>query len=506
MNKFLSKSSFTRVFLDTLLCLSSLTVSFLLFPNLHFNHLNNFDYFLQFIFTSNTLFFILLITFLILLAKLFSGLYNYKRSYPLKVRLVEHSKAISLGYIIYIIIDYIFILPFSIPNSFLISSWFITIIFFLTSRVWLNIFKDDKSYDNVSSASLDASSHSNLILLIGGAGYIGSSVLKYLLDNGYNVRLLDLLLYSDNSITDYLEHPNLEIHTADFRDTGSLIKCMRGVDSVIHLGGLVGDPACAWDEELTVEVNLVATRTIAEIAIAYKVKRFIFASTCSVYGASDHVLDENSSLNPVSLYARSKIASEKVLLSLKSSEFHPIILRFGTIFGFSGRTRFDLVVNLLTAKAFFEKTIPVRGGNQWRPFVHVHDAAKSVFLALKTPLKITSGQIFNVGSNDNNFTIKEIGSLINDSTIGSRMTVDDEDTDLRNYRVCFDKIAKVLSFTTEWSVQDGITQILKTFESGEIKDYKNASHSNIAYLNDIGDREFIKKRSTWTSELLDGSE
>ena len=159
------------------------------------------------------------------------------------------------------------------PKTFIIFSYFTTLLFFLSSRVWLNFFNSNKSIPYKPSSSLQTSSSNQTVLLIGGAGYIGSSLLNYLIDSGYKVRLLDLLLYKSSSVDECLKHPNVELFTADFRDTGSLIKCMRGVDSVIHLGGLVGDPACAWDEELTIEVNLVATRTIAEIAIAYGVKR-----------------------------------------------------------------------------------------------------------------------------------------------------------------------------------------------------------------------------------------
>lgn len=501
MNKYLTSKSLNRILFDFVLCCSSLLITFYLFSGL-FNNFYNKILDNPSLYSSSLFVNVLSLIVCLLLSNLFFGLYNQKRTYPLKFRLIEYAKSSFFAYINFLSVFFLLSIPIILPKAFIVCSFLVTLLLFLSSRVWLNFLKFNKDISFKGTSSLQASSPSPTVLLIGGAGYIGSSLLKYLIDSGYKIKLLDLLLYKSSSVDESLKHPNVEVFRADFRDTGSLIKCMKGADSVIHLGGLVGDPACAWDEELTIEVNLVATRTIAEIAIAYGIKRFIFASTCSVYGASDHILDENSSLNPVSLYARSKIASEKVLLNLKSNEFHPIILRFGTIFGFSGRTRFDLVVNLLTAKAYIDKIIPVRGGNQWRPFVHVHDAAKSVFFALESALEKTSGQIFNVGSNDNNFTIKNIGELIEDRVTDSQLTVDDNDTDLRNYRVCFDKIYKMLNFRAEWSVQDGIDQILDRFRNGEVTDYKSVEHSNIAYLNDVGDKEFIKKRSTWTSELM----
>src|SRR5437870_5028024 len=152
------------------------------------------------------------------------------------------------------------------------------------------------------------------VLVIGGAGYIGSALLPRLLARGHRVRLLDRFFYGFEPIRDILSHRNLEIIQADFRRVDKLVECMEGVDAVIHLGAIVGDPACALDRDLTIEVNLMATRTIAEVAKGYGIRRFIFASTCSVYGAStdDELLTEESLLNPVSLYAVTKLASEKV--------------------------------------------------------------------------------------------------------------------------------------------------------------------------------------------------
>src|SRR5205823_1693957 len=143
-----------------------------------------------------------------------------------------------------------------------------------------------------------------------------SALLPKLLAQGYSVRVLDLLLYGSEPLAAVLDHPRLEVVQADFRQVDKVVEAMQGVDAVIHLGAIVGDPACALDEELTIEVNLMATRMIAEVAKGSGIRRFCFASTCSVYGANDHMLDEWSELNPISLYARSKLASEKVLMQM----------------------------------------------------------------------------------------------------------------------------------------------------------------------------------------------
>jgi nucleoside-diphosphate-sugar epimerase len=264
----------------------------------------------------------------------------------------------------------------------------------------------------------------------------------------------------------------------------------------------VGDPACALDEDLTIEVNLMATRMIAEVAKGFNVGRFVFASTCSVYGASNQVLDERSGLNPVSLYAQSKIASEKVLKRMASPTFAPTMLRFGTIYGLSGRTRFDLVVNLLTAKALVDGEITVFGGSQWRPFVHVDDAALAVFKVLEAPLSQVSNQVYNVGSNDQNYTIAQIGELIHALVPAAKLLNMGSDIDLRNYRVNFDKISRELNFRPQWTVEDGVAQVVEAIDSGEVTDYLHAKYSNVKFLNEEGLIHLVRPKDNWAYELI----
>jgi nucleoside-diphosphate-sugar epimerase len=322
-----------------------------------------------------------------------------------------------------------------------------------------------------------------------------------LLEKGYHVRLLDLFLYGAEPIRDCLYHPRLEIMRADFRQVDKVVEATKGMDAVIHLGAIVGDPACALDEDLTIEVNLMATRMIAEVAKGSGVSRFIFASTCSVYGASDEVLDEYSELNPVSLYARSKIASERVLMSLSDSNFAPTVLRFGTIYGLSGRTRFDLVINLLTAKALVEGQITIRGGDQWRPFVHVHDAALAVFKTLEAPFSLVKNQTFNVGSNEQNYTIYQIGQLINQFVPSSQIIDQGPDTDRRNYRVNFNKIRDLLGFAPVWVVEEGVTQVIEAVKSGRIKDYRDPMYSNVKFLGHKRASR-LALQNGWAEELI----
>jgi nucleoside-diphosphate-sugar epimerase len=299
-----------------------------------------------------------------------------------------------------------------------------------------------------------------------------------------------------------MQHPNLEIQRGDFRNVDTVVAAMREMKSVIHLGGLVGDPACALDEELTIQINLIATRMIAQVAKGNGISRFVFASSCSVYGASDQILNEKSALNPVSLYARSKIASENVLLSMSESGFEPIILRFGTIYGLSGRTRFDLVVNLLTAKALVDKVITVYGKDQWRPFLHVHDAGRAVMSALDARSETVSPLIFNVGCDEQNRTLGQVGELIRDMVPESVLHCTENNVDRRNYRVEFRRIREALGFEPVWTIEAGVQQVLDAIISGKVRNYQDSKYSNVKFLSDPDTREQLPVMEDWVAKFL----
>jgi len=340
------------------------------------------------------------------------------------------------------------------------------------------------------------------VLLIGGAGYIGSSLLPRMLQHGYRVRLMDAFVYGEAPIAKYLGHDRLEVMRADFRNVHDVVYAMRDVEAVIHLGAIVGDPACALDRDLTVEVNLLATRMIAEVAKASGVRKFVFASTCSVYGASRELLDERSVLNPVSLYARSKIACERVLLSLHDASFSPVILRFGTVYGLSGRTRFDLVVNLLAAKAICDGKITVFGRNQWRPFLHVHDAGRAVLAVLEAREAQLRDIIFNAGSNEQNYTLGEVGQIIHGMVPTAELISTDSAADPRNYRVDFSRIRRVLNFFPEYTVEQGVQQVMDAIASGAVADYRDPKYSNVKLLSE-GNGQVLKTNKRWADEMLE---
>jgi nucleoside-diphosphate-sugar epimerase len=432
-----------------------------------------------------------------------SGFYTYGRFYRGRYKALVVAQAVSVAYLIFGSLVYFIAKTdtFYMPRGAFFISWVISIAFLVSARLWASLWVN---VVRAQRALLERPVERKIrnVLVIGGAGYIGSALLPKLLDKGYYVTLLDLLLYGKEPIQEILEHPRLKVLQADFRQVDRVVEATRDVDAVIHLGGIVGDPACALDENLTTEINLMATRMIAEIAKGSGVGRFIFASTCSVYGASDQKLDERSQLNPVSLYARSKIASEKVLEKMADDQFAPVILRFGTIYGLSGRTRFDLVVNLLTAKAIAEKQITIFGGDQWRPFLHVDDAALALLQVLEAPLPLVRNQILNVGSNEQNYTIRQIGDLIHKFVPEAELVELKSNFDPRNYWVDFNKIKNILGFSPQWSVERGIQQVMQALQSGKVGDYQDAKYSNVKFLTEEGTLRLAKWGDSWAYQLL----
>lgn len=450
-----------------------------------------------------------LLTLICLVVFSIMGFYTYGRFYRGRYKIFIVFQAVSVAYLIFGLLGYLaqgLFLGFlkgmvNLPRGVLIFSWVLTVIFTVAARFWSLLWKKANSPVRVRAESAEGHKIRH-VLVIGGAGYIGSALLPRLLAEGYRVRLLDLLLYGTEPIAEWLDHPRLEVMQADFRQVDKVVEAMRDVDAVIHLGGIVGDPACALDEELTTEINVMATRVIAEVAKGSGVSQFIFASTCSVYGASDHILDEKSELNPVSLYARSKIASERVLEQMADERFAPLILRFGTIYGLSGRTRFDLVVNLLTAKALVDGEITVFGGDQWRPFVHVDDAARVVLMALQAPLDLVRNQVFNVGSNEQNYTIREIGEIVQTLVPEARLVCKGDDADRRNYWVNFNKIRRTLNFSPKWTVEQGMQQVIQAIRSGKVIDYRDARYSNVKFLTEEGINRLSRYENNWAYQLL----
>ena len=325
------------------------------------------------------------------------------------------------------------------------------------------------------------------VLVTGGAGYIGNYIVEELLDAGHHVRILDSFLFGDDALDPLRDDPNLEVEQGDIRHIEDISYAMEDRDAVIHMAGIVGDPACGVNEQATQSVNVEATKALVEVCKLHDVDRLVFASTCSVYGASDLMeLNEGSYLNPLSLYAESKIDSEEIILHethdmFADNEITPTILRLGTIFGWSRRMRFDLVVNLLTAKAVLEDDIPVYGGEQYRPLVHVNDAARAFAAVLEADEEKVNHQIFNVGDNDMNYQIKEVGRIVEENVDGAEVRFVEHKEDDRTYRVSFDKINHILGWETKRDITDGVQEIKEWMEEEDVTDYERDDYRNSEY-------------------------
>jgi nucleoside-diphosphate-sugar epimerase len=317
------------------------------------------------------------------------------------------------------------------------------------------------------------------ICVIGGAGYVGSVLVERLLDDGYGVTVLDALLYGDDGVRRVMDRPGFELVRGDLRNIEAVVAASRSADAVVHLGALVGDPACELDEQLTLQINQEATFTAAAVARGLGIGRFVFASTCGVYGATDDLLDEESPVAPISLYAQSKLKSEELLLSMAGDGFHPTVLRFGTFYGRSPRERFDLVINLLTARAVTEGEININGGQQFRPFLHVADGAEAIIGCLRAPAQVIGRQVFNVGADDQNHRLADVAQLIAELVPEVHVRYQEAAAVEANYRVSFTRISTALGFVPRYSLRHGIAEVRDAVQSGKIADYTEARYSNV---------------------------
>lgn len=296
------------------------------------------------------------------------------------------------------------------------------------------------------------------VTVLGGAGYIGSWLTRFLLEEDYDVTVLDLFLFGRRHFDPLLEqHPNLRVKEGDMRNASDLAAVVRDADVVVNLGGLVGDPACSLDVDETWLHNIATTNLLVDVCNHFRTNRLLFASSCSVYGAapSDMVLNEGSRKFPVSLYARTKIESEKIFEQKFNGTYASV--RLGTVFGTSLRPRFDLVVNKLTAEAVCKGKFTIFGGRQYRAFTSAYDAA----MAFKTLIEADEGRIdrdaFNICVESINMI--ELGHKITGIIPDSKAEFVTTKEDDRNYRVSSEKIQQLLGFECRYSVSEGISML-----------------------------------------------
>jgi nucleoside-diphosphate-sugar epimerase len=320
------------------------------------------------------------------------------------------------------------------------------------------------------------------ILVTGGAGYIGSTLVPMLLAEGHQVRVLDLLQHGGEPLLGVWSHPGFDFVRGDVRDPGVRRQAVTGRDAVVHLAAIVGDPACARQPELARAVNLQASLALIEESRAAGVGRFVFASTCSNYGKMTdpgRYLDEESALRPVSLYAETKVAVETALLrSGNAPGWSPTPLRFATIFGVSARMRFDLTVNEFTMEMLAKKRLVVFGEQFWRPYVHVRDAARAIGLVLASPPAHVAGRVFNVGATDQNFQKQQLVEMIRPFAPDAVVEFVHKDEDPRDYRVSFARIQQELGFRISRTVAQGIEEVARLVRGDVVGDFGNGRYRN----------------------------
>ena len=312
------------------------------------------------------------------------------------------------------------------------------------------------------------------VLVTGGAGYIGSVLVRQLLAKGYKVRAFDSLKFGGDALYDVMQHPDFEFIKGDVRDESDVTKALQGIDAVAHLAAIVGDPACKKFSEEAKETNWTGSVRLFNAAEIAGVKRFVFASTCSNYGKMpdpDLFVTETSALNPVSLYAELKVKFEKYLLEeRKDSVMCSTALRFSTVYGFSPRIRFDLTVNEFTRNAAVHGEQEIWGAQFWRPYCHVDDLARAVLIVLESPEEKVRANVFNVGSTEENYNKGMIIEEVCKVVPGVKVDYVVSNEDPRDYRVNFDKIKNELGYTITKKVPDGVKEIYTLLKTGIVTD------------------------------------
>lgn len=321
------------------------------------------------------------------------------------------------------------------------------------------------------------------VLVTGAAGYIGSVLTMQLIEAGYHVRGFDLLKFGGESLLGIYNHPKFELLKGDIRSNADCLKAIQGIDAVVHLAAIVGDPACAKQPDLATETNWTATKNIFDLcAESHSVKKFVFASTCSNYGKmdGDGYLNEDSPLRPVSLYAELKVRFEEYLLDSKPANgLAATSLRFSTVYGLSPRVRFDLTVNEFIREVTFGNELVVYGKEFWRPYCHVWDLAQSCVLILQSKPEKVGQKVFGVGDTAENYQkmmiVDEILKIVPDAKI--KYVHKDEDP--RDYRVDFSKIANELGFKISRTVPQGLLEINAILRNGLLSDPFSPAYRNI---------------------------
>lgn len=344
------------------------------------------------------------------------------------------------------------------------------------------------------------------VLVTGNKGYIGAVLVERLLEDDFEVVGLD---------TDFFKGCNFYESYCDIRQISKDIrnaeaKDFVGIDAVIHLAALSNDPMGALSPELTSAINYSASLNLAKLAKAAGVRRFIFSSSCSVYGVKgDEMIDENGALSPATEYARSKINTEREISKIADTNFSPVFLRNATVYGVSPRLRVDLVVNNLAAWVFTTGSLKIMSdGSPWRPLIHIQDVCRAFIAVLRAPQEIIHNQVFNVGDNAQNYRVQEIASAIKKVLTDCRVEYTGEHgLDTRTYRVNFDKIQRLLGsyFRPRWDLDKGIDELLRQYKMADFteNDFKSDKFTRLARIKNLLKEGHIDANLFWKEPAYD---
>ena len=346
------------------------------------------------------------------------------------------------------------------------------------------------------------------ILVVGGAGYVGSILVRDLLDKGYAVKVLDRMFFGDSGVREVRDRIELVVDDIRLMDPSVL----DDVQSIVNISGLSNDPTAEYNPKANFEMNTLAAESLAKAAKERGIRRHVYASSCSVYyvpagvDSEDVLLNENTPIDPKAAYSKSKFEGEQRLLAMADEQFCPVILRKGTIFGFSPRMRYDLVVNTFVKDALSRKRLDLHyGGEMWRPLVDIHDAASAYLLALEAPEEKVRGQVFNIAAK--NFRISELAlkvyQILNDQGVHVTLRSDYRYKGIRSYRVSTDKATDVLGFRPKITLDESIQNMLEKIREYNYTDFDHPRYYNIGWMKLLEEAQRIIQRTNSIFDLPD---
>lgn len=336
-----------------------------------------------------------------------------------------------------------------------------------------------------------------MLMITGNTGYIGSVMTRFFKQCGYKVKGLDLQLYKGCEFVEQFDPPDHQI-TKDIRNVNE--EDLDGVTDIIHLAALSNDPLGELNQNLTYEINYKGTLKLANLAKKTGVKKFLFSSSCSMYGISDSdmPLTEDGSLNPITAYAKSKVFAERDLSQLADDNFHPVFMRNATVYGVSPMLRLGLVVNNLVAWAHTTGKVAILSdGTPWRPIIHVEDMCRAFKAVLEAPVENVHDQAFNIGLNEENYQIKDLALMVEKIVPDCRAEILNETgSDERSYRVDFSKLKEIFpEFAPQWNVEKGIDQLYKSYTENNftLDDFESVKFFRIRWIKELIENGVIDK-------------